>query len=93
MAVICRKCVVSGRVQGVFYRGTAAQRARELNVTGHAINLPDGTVEVFACGEAEAVETFVQWLWTGSSGSRVTSVEVMEVSVPEAQRPSVFRTG
>jgi len=71
--MVCRKCLVSGRVQGVFYRGTAAQRARELNVRGYARNLPDGRVEVLACGEEEAVERFVSWLWTGSSASKVTA--------------------
>jgi acylphosphatase len=91
--MICRKCLVGGRVQGVFYRATAAQRARELNVSGYAVNLPDGRVEVLACGEPVAVNTFVEWLWTGSSASKVTSVEVIEVSLPEDQRPSGFRTG
>lgn len=79
--VICRKCFVSGRVQGVFYRATTAQRARELGVTGYAKNLPDGRVEVLACGEAEAVNELVEWLWTGSSASKVTAVEVSDVSI------------
>jgi acylphosphatase len=91
--VITKKCIVGGRVQGVFYRATAANRARELGVHGHAINLPDGRVEVLAHGESSAVQTFVDWLWTGSSGSRVTSVDVMELSLPDDQRPSSFRTG
>jgi len=42
--VITKKCIVGGRVQGVFYRATAANRARELGVRGHAINLPDGAI-------------------------------------------------
>lgn len=76
--MICRKCFVSGRVQGVFYRGAAAQRARELGVRGYARNLPDGRVEVLACGESEFVEIFVEWLWIGSSASKVTAVEVSD---------------
>jgi TolB protein len=44
--MIGRRCYVSGRVQGVFYRASAAQRARELELRGHARNLPDGRVEV-----------------------------------------------
>lgn len=91
MTVISRKCLVGGRVQGVFYRATAARRARELGVAGHAVNLPDGRVEVVAHGEAEAVQTFIEWLWTGSSASKVTSVEVTELTL--AQRPEGFRTG
>src|SRR5277367_5833565 len=55
--VYCKKCLVAGRVQGVFYRGTAARRAGELAVRGYARNLADGRVEVLACGEEEAVRT------------------------------------
>jgi acylphosphatase len=90
--VIAKKCLVGGRVQGVFYRATAAQRARELGLTGHALNLPDGRVEVLACGEADVVNRFVEWLWTGSSASQVTSVEVTELP-PDHARPATFRTG
>jgi acylphosphatase len=71
----------------VFYRGTAQRRALELAIRGYARNLADGRVEVLACGEAAAVETFVSWLWTGSSASKVTSVEVTDLppdSVPLA---------
>ena len=89
--MICKKCVVGGRVQGVFYRATAARRARELGVCGHARNLPDGRVEVLACGDREAVDAFVSWLWIGSSASRVTSVEANEAPV-SASLPSGFHT-
>ena len=89
--MICKKCLVSGRVQGVFYRGSAAQRARELGVRGYARNLADGRVEVLACGEEEAVQTFVSWLWTGSSASRVTAVEVADA--PHDDTPAGFHTG
>ena len=90
--MICKKCLVSGRVQGVFYRGMAAQRARELGVRGYARNLPDGRVEVLACGEGEAVQTFVNWLWMGSSASKVTAVEVADVPEQSAHAPEDFRT-
>lgn len=89
--MICKKCLVSGRVQGVFYRGTAAQRARDLGVRGYARNLPDGRVEVLACGETQSVRTFVEWLWTGSSASKVTAVEVTDV--PEShEAPAGFHS-
>ena len=91
--MVAKKCVVDGRVQGVFYRATAAHRARELGVTGHAKNLADGRVEVLAYGEPDAVEAFINWLWTGSSASKVTSVEVTEMALGEDQRPRGFRTG
>ncbi|MDE2450006.1 MAG: acylphosphatase [Gammaproteobacteria bacterium] len=88
--MICKKCLISGRVQGVFYRGTAAQRARELGVRGYARNLPDGRVEVLACGDDEAVQTFVSWLWTGSSASQVIAVEITDAL--EHSAPPGFQT-
>jgi acylphosphatase len=84
-------CWVSGRVQGVYYRGSAARRARELGVEGYARNLPDGRVEVLAYGAPEAVDTFVAWLWVGSSASRVTDVEVAVADIDGAQPPAGFR--
>ena len=89
--MICKKCLVGGRVQGVFYRATAARRAAELGIRGHARNLPDGRVEVLACGDREAVEAFVSWLWIGSSACKVTSVEASEAPV-SAPLPAGFRT-
>jgi acylphosphatase len=71
---ICVKCLVSGRVQGVFYRASARHQAQQLNIQGHAINLPDGRVEVFACGEPAAIEQFRGWLARGPSGAAVSSV-------------------
>ena len=90
-AMICKKCRVSGRVQGVYYRGAAAARARELGIVGYAKNLPDGRVELLACGEPDAVSVFLEWLWVGSSASRVTGVEV-EDSFECDQPPGGFRT-
>jgi len=87
----CKKCLVSGRVQGVFYRATAAQRARELSLSGYARNLPDGRVEVLACGEEQAVHAFIKFLWIGSSASRVTAVEVSEAGADTAQGMRGFR--
>jgi acylphosphatase len=91
--VITKKCIVGGRVQGVYYRATTAHRARELGITGYAKNLPDGRVEVLAVGEASAVNTLVEWLWEGSAASKVTSVEASEIALEESARPTRFTTG
>lgn len=72
--MICVRCIVSGKVQGVWYRDTTRRKAQSLSITGHAINLPDGTVEVVACGQVSQVEALQEWLWEGSQYSRVTSV-------------------
>jgi acylphosphatase len=58
----------------VFYRATAARRAKELGLVGYARNLPDGRVEVLAAGEEGDVDVFLAWLWEGSSASKVTDV-------------------
>ena len=90
--MVCKKCLVGGRVQGVFYRATAARRAHELGIRGHARNLADGRVEVLACGAEESVSVFVEWLWVGSSASWVTSVEVSDAATEAANIRRGFRT-
>ena len=90
MARECRRCLVSGRVQGVFYRASAAREAQRLGITGHAINLPDGRVEVLACGEPAAVSELVQWLSLGPANARVTGVEQEQV---DGEAPAAFTTG
>ncbi len=90
--VIARRCVISVRVQGVFYRASAAARAREAGITGYARNLPDGRVEVLACGTDDALEEFIAWLWIGPSAAKVSDValEVLEMALDEMPRD--FRT-
>ena len=76
--------MVSGRVQGVFYRAATRQRAQELGLTGYARNLADGQVEVLVCGESGAVDDLCAWLWEGPPNARVSSVvcNTVEVEAP-----------
>jgi len=67
--------LVSGLVQGVFYRASTRTQARELGLTGHARNLPDGRVEVVAHGEPEALDALERWLWQGPPAAEVEDVE------------------
>jgi acylphosphatase len=90
---VCKKCFVAGRVQGVFYRGSAARRARELGVRGYARNTADGRVQVLACGDAESVQRFIEWLWIGSSASKVTAVAVADEECDPQALPQGFTTG
>ena len=87
---ICKRCFVSGRVQGVFYRASAAERAKALGVTGHAKNLADGRVEVLACGEEVAVKELCEWLWQGPPAAKVESVEIDDARLEEM--PTGFNT-
>jgi acylphosphatase len=91
--MICRRSLVSGRVQGVFYRASCVRKAQELAITGFARNLADGRVEVLACGEAAAVARLEQWLWEGSAASRVTAVESQDVDPATVQRTTSFTSG
>jgi acylphosphatase len=70
-----RRFVVSGRVQGVFYREGAKSEALRLGIRGHAENLPDGSVEIVAEGEPNAVELLGRWLRQGPPRAGVTNVE------------------
>lgn len=90
--MVCKRCLVGGRVQGVFYRATAARRAHELGIRGYARNLPDGRVEVLACGDDVSVSAFVKWLWIGSSASKVRSVEVSDAAVDAVAAHGGFHT-
>ena len=71
--------IVSGRVQGVWYRDTVKKKALEKNITGYAKNLPDGTVEVVANLKEEDIESFQKILKKGSLLSNVQSIEVGEI--------------
>jgi acylphosphatase len=80
--MICRRSLVSGRVQGVFYRATCVRQAQSMEIIGHARNLADGRVEVLACGDVQNVERFVAWLWEGSPASKVTDVVTENLELP-----------
>ncbi|MFC4527998.1 acylphosphatase [Dyella halodurans] len=82
--------LVSGRVQGVFYRASAREQALALGLSGYARNLPDGRVEVLACGSTTAIETFERWLWQGPAAARVEAVAREASAAPEIQG---FHTG
>ena len=78
---ICRRCVVSGKVQGVFFRASTCQKASELGLKGWVRNLQDNSVEIFACGAPEKLDEFTQWLWVGPSQAEVSDVSVLQAEV------------
>lgn len=78
MATVRRRVVVSGRVQGVWFRASTRSAALERGVTGWVRNLPDGRVEAVFEGEPEAVESAVSWTRTGPPHAEVNNVEVTE---------------
>lgn len=74
MSILCLRCHVSGRVQGVGFRYATAEKARNLGVHGYVRNLPDRRVEVLACGEERAVKTLRDWLRQGPPLAQVSDV-------------------
>lgn len=75
----CVKCIVKGKVQGVFYRDSTRSIARQLDLTGHAYNLVSGDVEIVACGKKENVKQLQEWLWQGPEHADVKDVICEEV--------------
>lgn len=78
MAVVRRRVVVHGLVQGVFFRDTARRRAASSRVAGWVRNRPDGTVEAAFEGDPAAVERLVELCREGPRGARVDRVEVWD---------------
>lgn len=68
--------VVSGLVQGVFYRATAIETALKLSVFGWVQNLSDGKVEIVAEGEKQNIEKLVEWCRKGPPHASVSEVDV-----------------
>jgi acylphosphatase len=73
-----KRVLVSGRVQGVFYRDTCRRVASEQEVSGWARNLPDGRVEIVVEGPDERVDRVVDWAREGTPWAEVTDVEVID---------------
>jgi acylphosphatase len=88
--MLCKRCLVGGRVQGVFYRASAQQRAHELGVRGYARNLDDGRVEVYAAGPVEALNEFAGMLHRGPRFSDVRGVDEQEAEVRSARGTNGF---
>ncbi len=79
MVTICRRCLVDGLVQGVFYRASTYRKATEIGgLRGWVRNCDDGRVEILVQGPQDKVEDIIDWLWQGSTASNVSSVQCSE---------------
>ena len=77
----CRHFLVSGQVQGVFFRAATEDAARHLGLTGWVRNLADGSVELVACGEVAKLSELERWLWQGPPRARVEQVRSLEAEL------------
>jgi len=78
--MIARRITIRGRVQGVGYRAWVVEAATLLGVRGWVRNRRDGAVEVFAQGEALALESLVSQCRRGPSAARVTGIETLDAT-------------
>ena len=76
--------LISGKVQGVWFRANTKEKARQLNIKGWVRNLPDGRVEAVFQGEKEMVEEMIKWCYKGPPLAEVEDVEV-EWKEPEEE--------
>lgn len=90
MSLSCIHCYVKGRVQGVWFRAYTKKRASKLGLTGWVKNLPDGRVEVYACGDPEAIAALKTWLHKGPPLARVQEVEFKPAEVELSDSFYVF---
>ena len=76
--------IVSGKVQGVWFRASARDQAQALGLRGSARNLPDGRVDVLAVGDGAAIDAFAAWLRQGPELARVEELERLPAREDEA---------
>jgi acylphosphatase len=81
--MVSARFLVSGVVQGVFFRASTSQRAHELGVSGFVRNLADGRVEVVASGSEQTLAELQTWLHQGPPSARVEAVERTELPAQE----------
>ncbi|MBI3773609.1 MAG: acylphosphatase [Gammaproteobacteria bacterium] len=86
----CVRFLVSGKVQGVWYRAGAQEQALAFGITGYARNLPTGQVEILACGDDDPLTKLEAWLWQGPAKATVSEVTRNEVKFRDLPD---FRTG
>ena len=77
------KILVSGRVQGVYFRLFTQNKAKHFTIKGSAKNLPDGRVEIIAEAENLAIEKFIKWCHKGPITARVDRIEIVELQHEE----------
>lgn len=77
------KILVSGRVQGVYFRLFTQNKAKHFGIKGSAKNLADGRVEIIAEAEDAVIEKFIKWCSKGPITARVDQIEIAELSSDE----------
>ncbi|MEO6682342.1 MAG: acylphosphatase [Ginsengibacter sp.] len=75
--------IISGKVQGVFYRASAKKKAEQLNVRGWIKNTPEGNVEATVTGEAGKIQDFIQWCQSGPDKAVIKDIKIYKQDFQE----------
>jgi acylphosphatase len=89
--MITMRLVITGKVQGVFYRKSAKEKAGELKITGTVRNLATGEVEIIATGNREQLDNLITWCKVGPPKAVVTKIEIEEQPFQLFNRFSITR--
>ncbi len=91
MAIQHLDIVVTGKVQGVYYRASTKKKADELGVKGFVRNEPDGSVYIEAEASNEVLQKFIAWCWQGPERAQVQQVETTQAPLQNFKEFEVRR--
>ncbi len=77
------RLIISGRVQGVFFRAYTKEVADSLGLKGFVRNLKDGSVEVIAVGDEDRIKKFIAWCKKGPRNAKVEDVKIKYTEIKE----------
>ena len=83
---------VKGKVQGVFFRQSTMEKARELGITGFVKNEADDSVFIMATGTEEQLEQLTDWCGTGPKKARVSGIEITKLPLEHFNAFSIERS-
>ena len=83
--------IISGKVQGVFFRQTAKEKALELSLTGEIKNLEDGSVYIVVTGIREQLALFTDWCKKGPPRAVVSGVEIIKLPLKQFEHFRIVR--
>ena len=81
--ILSLRCIIKGKVQGVFFRASTRDQAVRLNIKGYAKNLSSGDVEVIMHGEQEAITQLRLWLNHGPEYAKVENIDCKKIDIQE----------
>ena len=83
--------IVTGKVQGVFYRQSTREKAIASGITGEIKNMPDDTVHIVATGSAEQIEKLIEWCKQGPPKAKVSDVFVTGIPLQVFEKFAIVR--